>query len=213
MKGIATDKLHKIQRYQEAILSVQKHLGPSHAFIHQSVHTNPTKSGGGQVRHKTLWAVFLAAHNTRAQQKTLKGRKSTNTSYAIFCAYSQPVPQMTHLPETEVTELEHGTGVMQASFASQPNHSMQLHPFISGGYTAQTMASSCTGGSELVQNALLSNGKTHLALPWILPFESVFRCDTITTLSACLDRVPPPPLNVQEKFLLKEVIQSFLESF
>lgn len=54
MKDIATDTPHKIQRYQEATLSVQKHLGPSHAFIHQSIHTNITKLGGGQERHKTL---------------------------------------------------------------------------------------------------------------------------------------------------------------
>lgn len=54
MKGIATDTLQKNQRYQEATLSLQKHLGPSHAFIHQSAHTNPIKLGGGQGRHKTL---------------------------------------------------------------------------------------------------------------------------------------------------------------
>lgn len=56
MKGKATDTGHKIQIYQIYIsaLSVQKHLGPSHAIIHQSVHTNPTKLGGGQGRHKAL---------------------------------------------------------------------------------------------------------------------------------------------------------------
>lgn len=32
-------------------------------------------------------------------------------------------------------------------------------------------------------------------------------------LSACLDRVPASPQNFLEKFLLKEVIQGFLESF
>lgn len=170
MKSTATHTLHKTQRYKEATLSEQKHLGPSHAFIHQCVHTNPTNLGGGQGRHKTLWVVFLATHNTRAQQKILKGHKSTTTSYAIFSAYSQFGPQKTHLPETEVTELRHRTGAMQTLFAAQPNHSLQLYPSISGGCTAQSMASSCTGGSELVQNALLPNWKIYLALPWILPF-------------------------------------------
>lgn len=155
MKSLAIHALHKIQRYKEATLSEQKHQGPNHAFIHQRVHTNPTNLGEGQGKHKTLWAVFLATHNTRAQQKILKGCKSTNTSYAIFSAYSQFGPQMTHLPETEVTELGHRTGVMQTSFASQPNHLLQLYPFISGDYTALSMASSWTGGSELVQNALI----------------------------------------------------------
>lgn len=119
MKGIATDTRHKIQMYQIYIsaLSVQKHLGPSHAIIHQSVHNNPTKLGGGQERHSTL-SSFLSNPQYKGSVENSEGTKIHKyLLHNLFCL-SQLVPEMTHLPETEVTELGHGNGVMQTSFAS-----------------------------------------------------------------------------------------------
>lgn len=146
MKGIAIGTLHKIHRYQEGTLSVKKHQGPSHAFIHQSVHTNPTRLGGVQGRHKTLWAVFLATLNTKAQQKNSEGTQiHKHTLCNLFCLLSARTSN-----DTSAWNRSYRAGTQDWCNANivclQPNHSLQLYPFISGGYTAQSMDSSCTGG-------------------------------------------------------------------
>lgn len=49
MKGLyLPSKRHTTQnsRYQEATVSVQKYMGPSRVFIHQTTYTNSTKSEG-----------------------------------------------------------------------------------------------------------------------------------------------------------------------
>lgn len=116
-----------------------------------------------------LWAVFLATHNTRLSKKLWR---DANPQIPLAQSFL-PISARTW-DDTSAWNRSYRAGTRDWCNANtvylQPNDSLQLYPFISGGYTAQSMASSWTGGSEVEQNALLSIWKIHLAQPWILSF-------------------------------------------